>query len=77
LEEEDRRYLEALRDRNHVATKTTRHPLGLFSVVMFILQQVLGWCLLLLVLVAVSILIVLKALVSFGRHGQSCMQQAA
>jgi hypothetical protein len=42
LEEEDRRYLEALRDRNHVATKTTRHPLGLFSVVMFILQQMIG-----------------------------------
>ncbi|KAF2747233.1 amino acid transporter [Sporormia fimetaria CBS 119925] len=42
LEEEDRRYLEALRDRNHVATKTTRHPLGLFSVVAFILQQMIG-----------------------------------
>jgi hypothetical protein len=42
LEEEDRRYLEALQDRNYVATKTTRHPLGLFSVVAFILQQMLG-----------------------------------
>jgi hypothetical protein len=42
LEDEDRRYLEALRDRNHVATKTTRHPLGLFSVVLFILQQMIG-----------------------------------
>lgn len=42
LSEEDRRYLEALNDKNHVATKTTRHPLGLFSVVMFILQQMIG-----------------------------------
>lgn len=42
LDEEDRRYLDALRDRDHVATKNTRHPLGLFSVVAFILQQVIG-----------------------------------
>ncbi|KAF2272400.1 uncharacterized protein EI97DRAFT_445851 [Westerdykella ornata] len=42
LEEEDRRYLEALNDEHHVATKTTRHPLGLFSVVAIILQQMIG-----------------------------------
>ena len=44
LEEEDRRYLDALQDRDHIATKSTRHPLGLFSVVAFILQQVIGKC---------------------------------
>lgn len=42
LDEEDRRYLEALRDGDHVATKVSRHPLGLFSVVAFILQQMIG-----------------------------------
>jgi hypothetical protein len=42
LDEEDRRYLEALRDRDHVATRVSRHPLGLFSVVAFILQQMIG-----------------------------------
>jgi hypothetical protein len=42
LGEDDRRYLEALKDRDHVATKNTKHPLGLFSVVAFILQQVIG-----------------------------------
>lgn len=42
LDEEDRRYLAALRDPNHVVTKSTRHPIGLFSVVAFILQQMLG-----------------------------------
>lgn len=42
LGEEDRRYLEALKDRDYVVTKHTRHPLGLFSVIAFILQQVIG-----------------------------------
>jgi hypothetical protein len=42
LDEDDRWYLEALKDRDYVATKNTRHPLGLFSVVAFILQQVIG-----------------------------------
>ncbi|KAH7389905.1 amino acid permease-domain-containing protein [Pyrenochaeta sp. MPI-SDFR-AT-0127] len=42
LNEEDRRYLEALTDKNQVATKNTRQPLGLFSVTAFILQQVIG-----------------------------------
>jgi hypothetical protein len=42
LGEEDRRYLEALKDRDYVATKHTRHPLGLVSVIAFILQQVIG-----------------------------------
>jgi hypothetical protein len=42
LGEDDRRYLEALKDRDYVVTKNTRHPLGLFSVVAFILQQVIG-----------------------------------
>lgn len=42
LDEEDRRYLEALTDKDYVATKNTRHPLGLFSVIAFILQQVIG-----------------------------------
>jgi amino acid transporter len=42
LDEDDCRYLEALKDRDYVATKNTRHPLGLFSVVAFILQQVIG-----------------------------------
>jgi hypothetical protein len=42
LGEEDRRYLEALNDSDYVATKHTRHPLGLFSVIAFILQQVIG-----------------------------------
>jgi hypothetical protein len=42
LEEEDRRYLEALQDSDHIATKSTRDPLGLFSVIAFILQQVIG-----------------------------------
>jgi hypothetical protein len=44
LEVEDRRYLEALGDEDHIAIKSTRHPLGLFSVVAFILQQVIGEC---------------------------------
>lgn len=42
LGDDDRRYLEALKDRDHVVTKNTKHPLGLFSVVAFILQQVIG-----------------------------------
>jgi hypothetical protein len=42
LGEDDRRYLEALKDRDYVVTKNTRQPLGLFSVVAFILQQVIG-----------------------------------
>jgi hypothetical protein len=42
LDEDDRRYLEALKDRDYVVTKNTRNPLGLFSVVAFILQQVIG-----------------------------------
>jgi hypothetical protein len=42
LGEEDRQYLEALKDRDHVVTKHTRDPLGLFSVIAFILQQVIG-----------------------------------
>jgi hypothetical protein len=40
--EDDQRYLDALEDRDYVVTKNTRHPLGLFSVVAFILQQVIG-----------------------------------
>ncbi|KAH7088191.1 amino acid permease-domain-containing protein [Paraphoma chrysanthemicola] len=42
LDEDDRRYLEALKGRDYVVTKNTRNPLGLFSVVAFILQQVIG-----------------------------------
>ncbi|KAI4923463.1 hypothetical protein J4E85_008501 [Alternaria conjuncta] len=42
LDEEDRAYLEALNDKDVVATKSTPNPLGLFSVVAFILQQVIG-----------------------------------
>jgi hypothetical protein len=42
LDAADRLYLEALRDRDHVATKTTRQPLGLYSVIAFVLQQVIG-----------------------------------
>jgi hypothetical protein len=42
LGEDDQRYLEALKDEDYVVTKNTRHPLGLFSVVAFILQQVIG-----------------------------------
>jgi hypothetical protein len=42
LGEDDQRYLEALKDKDYVVTKNTRHPLGLFSVVAFILQQVIG-----------------------------------
>lgn len=42
LGDDDRRYLEALKDRDHVATQNTKHPLGLLSVVAFILQQVIG-----------------------------------
>lgn len=42
LDEEDRRYLEALDDEHHVVTKITRHPIGLFSVVAFPLQQMIG-----------------------------------
>lgn len=42
LDDEDRRYLNALADRDYVATSNTRDPLGLFSVVAFILQQVIG-----------------------------------
>lgn len=42
LGDEDRRYLELLKDKDYVVTKKTSHPLGLFSVVAFILQQVIG-----------------------------------
>jgi hypothetical protein len=42
LGEDDQRYLEALKDEDYVVTKNTRHPLGLFSVVALILQQVIG-----------------------------------
>jgi len=42
LNSDDRRYLEALKDSDYVVTKNTRHPLGLFSVVAFIVQQVIG-----------------------------------
>jgi amino acid transporter len=42
LDEEDRHYLQALKDRDYVVTKNTRHPLGLFSVIAFIVQQVIG-----------------------------------
>jgi hypothetical protein len=42
LGEDDRQYLDKLKDRDYVVTKNTRHPLGLFSVVAFILQQVIG-----------------------------------
>ncbi|KAF2264189.1 amino acid transporter [Lojkania enalia] len=42
LPEEERMYLEALRSKDKVATRTTRHPLGTFSVIAFILQRVIG-----------------------------------
>jgi uncharacterized secreted protein with C-terminal beta-propeller domain len=42
LGDDDRRYLELLKDKDYVVTKKTSHPLGLFSVVAFILQQVIG-----------------------------------
>lgn len=44
LDDDDRKYLDALADRDYVATKNTQHPLGLFSVVAFILQQIIGRC---------------------------------
>ncbi|KAF2026522.1 hypothetical protein EK21DRAFT_92359 [Setomelanomma holmii] len=42
LDDSDRRYLDALKDKDFVVTKNTRRPLGHFSVVAFILQQVIG-----------------------------------
>ncbi|KAF2004027.1 amino acid transporter [Amniculicola lignicola CBS 123094] len=42
LGEEDNKYLAALGSKDKVATRHTRHPLGLFSVVAFIVQRVIG-----------------------------------
>lgn len=42
LDDEDRHYLQALKDNDYVVTRNTRHPLGLFSVIGFIVQQVIG-----------------------------------
>ncbi|KAH8725895.1 hypothetical protein GQ44DRAFT_726624 [Phaeosphaeriaceae sp. PMI808] len=42
LDEDDRQYPEGLKDRGQIVTKNTRNPLGTFTVIAFILQQVIG-----------------------------------